>query len=62
MRYLLWLLSGALIAMNLAAEPGEEGAELARSMGIAIPAPAPDRREGEGIGPHTKTGEPLWRA
>ena len=54
MRYLLWLLSGALIAMNLAAEPGEEGADLARSMGIAIPAPAPDRREGEGIGPHTR--------
>ena len=54
MRFFLSLIIGCLISGAHAAAPGEEGAELARSMGIAIPAPAPDRREGEGSGPHTR--------
>ena len=54
MRFLIPLMIGCLISGAHAATPGEEGAELARSMGIAIPAPAPDRREGEGSGPHTR--------
>ncbi len=31
--------------------PGEEGAASAKSMGVALPAPAPDRRVDEGLGP-----------
>ena len=54
MRFFLPLIIGCLISGAHAAAPGEEGAELARSMGIAIPAPAPDRRDGEGSGPHTR--------
>ena len=54
MRFLLPLIIWCLMQGAQAAKPGEEGAELARSMGIAIPAPAPDRSEDEGSGPHTR--------
>ena len=49
------LLLGWLFAVNAGAmEPGEEGAALAASLGIVLPAPAPNRNDQEGQGPYQR--------
>ena len=51
MRKVLMVTGMLLFASECWAVPGEEAADMARSVGINIPSPAPDRPSGEGEGP-----------